>query len=419
VRNGCEAKRPPILGLQESILADQKLVQLFGLGNGQGEADIVWSPTPKDAPPTAASTATSHGGFDDDGPCMNSVLRRILDIPDHQALVQPNLGETGREDASETADASPFPSSGERGAAGRRIALCIGIDDYPAKPLNGCVADARQWGAWLSSAGFDVKYLFDAQATKRAMLEAMRALLESAAAGDVVAIQYAGHGTQVQDVSGDEGDRLDEAWVPHDYAQAEFVLDDEIAALVDRYRAKQFELVLFTDCCHSGSNTRLMIAGDDPRLAPNSRLLRISAELNARFVEKQRRQRAVAATRKDDDLGWEIHFAACQDDQSAYEEQGHGRFTVAAMKALRDARTYGDLADRLRSAFTSDTRQTPNFRALPDRRGLPMFRGGAQPAVVTATPDDFGRGDYAAQLERIERRLDLLSTRIDAIAKRP
>jgi hypothetical protein len=69
----------PILGLEQSIRGDGELVDAFGLRPGvPGRAEVVWSPTPVDAPLTSRSRAISHGGFDNDPDTMNSVARRIF-----------------------------------------------------------------------------------------------------------------------------------------------------------------------------------------------------------------------------------------------------------------------------------------------------------------------------------------------------
>jgi hypothetical protein len=73
----------PILGLEQSIREDAELVAAFGLAAGQrGRADVIFSPTGNAAPPDRRSSATSHGGFDNDVDTMNSVARRILRAPD-------------------------------------------------------------------------------------------------------------------------------------------------------------------------------------------------------------------------------------------------------------------------------------------------------------------------------------------------
>ena len=49
------------------------------------------------------------------------------------------------------------------------------------------------------------------------MLNGMKQLISGAKPGDIVVIQYAGHGTQVKDLDGDETDGQDEALVPVDF----------------------------------------------------------------------------------------------------------------------------------------------------------------------------------------------------------
>ena len=69
----------PILGLEQSIREDPELLRAFGLVPGvPGCADVVWSPTGQGAPLDGRSSATSHGGFDNDSDTMDSVARRIL-----------------------------------------------------------------------------------------------------------------------------------------------------------------------------------------------------------------------------------------------------------------------------------------------------------------------------------------------------
>ena len=95
-------------------------------------------------------------------------------------------------------------------------ALCIGINNYPGvdSDLSGCVADAVDWSDLLKSKGFVTKTILDKQATGETIVSNLKHLVTQAIPGDTLVIQYSGHGTQVPDVSGDEPDRMDEAWVP-------------------------------------------------------------------------------------------------------------------------------------------------------------------------------------------------------------
>ena len=69
----------PILGLEQSIRNDPELLVAFGLTPGvPGRVEVIWSPTESGAREDSRSSATSHGGFDNDIDTMNSVARRIL-----------------------------------------------------------------------------------------------------------------------------------------------------------------------------------------------------------------------------------------------------------------------------------------------------------------------------------------------------
>ena len=137
-------------------------------------------------------------------------------------------------------------------------ALCIGINDYPGtdNDLSGCVNDANDWAAELTTAR-----LLRQQAARSgrppgaAMIKAIGGLIDGAAKGDSLIITYSGHGTWVPDTSGDEPDGRDEALCPYDLASKGALLDDDLHALFSR-RAAGVRIVLISDSCHSGSVTR-------------------------------------------------------------------------------------------------------------------------------------------------------------------
>ena len=64
---------------------------------------------------------------------------------------------------------------------------------------------------------------------------------------DSMVVYYTGHGTYKTDVSGDESDKRDEMLVFMDG----YISDDEVHKLITQRKCK--ELLLFADCCHSGT----------------------------------------------------------------------------------------------------------------------------------------------------------------------
>src|SRR5262245_6690541 len=111
------------------------------------------------------------------------------------------------------------------GVMGNRKALCVGINkfkNYPSSNLQGCVNDANDMSALLKSLlGFtdgDIVKLTDEQATKANIMSNLKSMVADAKSGKLsyLVFSLSSHGTQVPDVSGDEPDRADEAFCPHD-----------------------------------------------------------------------------------------------------------------------------------------------------------------------------------------------------------
>src|SRR5512132_3071319 len=118
-------------------------------------------------------------------------------------------------------------------SAGKRTALCIGIDAYPApNTLSGCVNDSKDWEKLFVSLTFTVSALRNKAATRQAILDALASHVGQLAAGDVFLFQYAGHGIQFADDGADEPDGKDEAICPVDMMKAGFIRDDEVRAIL-------------------------------------------------------------------------------------------------------------------------------------------------------------------------------------------
>jgi len=95
-------------------------------------------------------------------------------------------------------------------------AVLIGINRYrvPGADLRGCVPDVNNMSNLLQQQyGFDatdIHVLTDFDATKKAMEEAITALIRGGERGDVLLVHYSGHGSNVPDNNGDEPDNRDE-----------------------------------------------------------------------------------------------------------------------------------------------------------------------------------------------------------------
>lgn len=404
-------RKAPILGLEVSLRADPATRTLFGLDGKPGApGEVVWSLTTA-ATGCHACHARHHGDFDDDAPTMNSVLRRILNKGDNGAIsnfIPPPEGARGADafnepvdwpddvrglfdkpwlswsmpiapNVSGTAVLAPAPVVLTAGAiAGRRRALCVGINRYPTAPLNGCVADAQQWAKTLTRLGFDAPaMLLDEQATREAILRELNKLIGESRAGDVIVFQYAGHGTTLPDVSGDEngGDNgsKDEAICPIDFADGNFLIDDDIGAAFDALPSG-VNLTCFIDCCHSGTISRFAVglgegvvhAGDKPRFLVATPAM-IAAHQEVRRHRLNTRNAAVGTGGLSHMR--EVLFAAALSSEVAWESNGHGDFTVRATRVLErgiQGLSNTQFAERVVQEFDATPRQHPRLYCAPE-----------------------------------------------------
>jgi hypothetical protein len=431
-------RRTHILGLDISLRATASVAALFGLNGTPGAPGrMVWSVT-KNGGGRSSSASTSHGGFDDDALTMSSVAANVLNEP--QARVPYTGGDSRSMDgwpianewlegvdvtrmgpsqlprptstgasaplaaqvahhaapaaaADLPAPPRPRPSSSSNGKSGggARRALCVGIDAYPGpNALTGCVNDTATWARTLTAAGFDVvPPLTDKRATHAAIVAALRDLVTNAKRGDVLVFHYSGHGTQVPDLDGDEGpdgNGNDQAFVPVDFEDGAFLIDDDIRGLFEMLPAGA-SLTAFVDCCHSGTNTRMLgrnteVGGEPGRARVLKRTENWEDWMRAheRFRDHANATRALMVGKRDvvgrNALRW-VNFSACLPDEKALEHNGNGDFTRIVTPLLT-----GDLArftprtlqDAVVSAFGERRLQTP-FLDCPDSAlNLPLLQ---------------------------------------------
>jgi uncharacterized caspase-like protein len=299
-------------------------------------------------------------------------------------------------------------------ASGRRRALCVGVDAYdPPNRLAGCVNDANDWAAALRGQGFEVSMLTDGGATRKAVCEALKALVASSAAGDALVFQYAGHGTLVDDLDGDERGGRDSALCPVDFPAGDFIIDDDLRGIFGAL-PDGVGLTCFFDCCHSGTITRLVAPRRDVTVAGDVRVRGLQPTPEMESAHRRFRQslsRTAPAPRGPETMR-EISFTACTDAQTAQEVNGHGQFTLRALAALRQGIAGVSNADfhaRVVTAFGAGAAaQTPQLDCAPLSKTLALFAiaGGATPAAPAIGAASLS--GIMARLDDIDRRLTQL-----------
>lgn len=175
-------------------------------------------------------------------------------------------------------------------------ALIVGINDYPASPLSGCLNDANSIAAIIESNGdgspnFGVKLLTcpGIQITRPVLREAIEQLFSGDS--DMALLYFSGHG-YIKSTGGYlvtvDARKYDEG-----------VSMDEVLALANQSKAKNKIIIL--DCCHSG-------AMGSPNIA-NSNIAQLSEGLSV--------------------------LTACRNSEYAIEINGAGVFTSLLIDALK------------------------------------------------------------------------------------
>lgn len=227
-----------------------------------------------------------------------------------------------------------------------RLALLIGVGTYldpRISRLAGPVNDVNRVRDLLMN-GYafpreNICILTDEDATFVAIEDAFEKMLERiASTDDVVVIYFAGHGSQTDDLNGDEADGRDETIVLHDSRVNGHgdLLDDDLNRWLTKLNGKSFHVTLILDSCNSGSAAR------------------------GRSAFKKRWAHPLTGSpvkvSDGDATDWTptsfsglTVLSAAIDGTAAMEEDGGGLFTQALIDILSGSphQTYGQLAKRL------------------------------------------------------------------------
>mmetsp|Transcript_66147 Transcript_66147/g.123437 ORF Transcript_66147/g.123437 Transcript_66147/m.123437 type:complete len:277 (-) Transcript_66147:147-977(-) len=142
----------------------------------------------------------------------------------------------------------------EEEATQGQIYAVISANDYPGtkNELLGCFQDGKNMWHLIRKCGVpdsNITTLLDEENTIEALKGALTTRLQQCGPDDTFVFYYSGHGTRVEDVSGDEEDGQDEALVMDDGC----IIDDDLAELFLANSDEQTRILMIADCCHSAS----------------------------------------------------------------------------------------------------------------------------------------------------------------------
>jgi len=266
-------------------------------------------------------------------------------------------------------------------ASAAKHALLIGVNEYQSKQMNdlrGTHNDVEKMKDVLSLRyGFpedSFRILLDEQATRQGILDALEDFVSSVGPDDIVYIHYSGHGSQVQDLNGDEtDDGQDETIIPHDGRMPGIpdITDDEIASYVDRLQSKHALIVL--DCCHSGTATRDVVL--QTRSVPPDDRLELYSRVSTRAVTPLEADYVL--------MTGAANSESALDGPVGPSKSCYGLFTFALGTSLAEAKkelTPREIHDevqrvfeRFGTKFNSLRMPTPQLEGPPESLDRPLF----------------------------------------------
>ncbi|HEY5531146.1 MAG TPA: caspase family protein [Candidatus Anoxymicrobiaceae bacterium] len=269
--------------------------------------------------------------------------------------------------------------------ATEKRALCVGINkfkNFSDHNLQGCVNDANDMAGvlkeFLGLKAAEITVLTDAKATKAKIMINLEKMVKDAHAGKLsnLVFSMSSHGTQVPDVGGDEPDRYDEAFCPHDLAStgsawdpAHIIVDDELRDLFAQL-PDGVNLEVWLDTCHSGTGLKAidMLMDRAPRYIP-------PPTLEAFFAVDNKRPRGLARGLLEKGITDQVLWAACRADQTSADANidggWHGAFTYYFCNELRASRnklTRAKLLAKVRGGLSSDYNQIPQLECDASKR---------------------------------------------------
>ena len=213
----------------------------------------------------------------------------------------------------------------------------------------------------------DIHVLKNKQATKIGILLAFEGLTKRCLRGDIIYVHFSGHGQLMTDVSGDEEDGLDEAWIPYDayrtyseeYKGEKHLVDDEVNSLLTKIRERigdEGRLLVVVDACHSGDSSRggneIVRGADEDFVIP---------------IKKRPKTKKLIES-------W-LTLSACQDFQINQEMRNPqvGKLTYALYKTVEKGETSFGKIERFMEQYRVSLPQNPMLTGETDKYNLSDF----------------------------------------------
>ena len=247
-----------------------------------------------------------------------------------------------------------------------RRAFLVGINEYRQSQFNlrGCVNDINSLQSLLTSRfdflESDITTVVDNQATRENILAGLTALVQGAAAGDVLVFGFSGHGTQKIHVDESEIDGKDECIVPYELDFVSLISDDDINNIITPNIPPDgsIRFTAIYDSCHSGTLEReifRLFTGEEETLV-------INRTINASVFWPMD-----LPSRRDVSIGPYDILSACADNETAadlanVEGVPRGAFSYALHRTIEETSDIriADLEETVLNRIRQVSRHTQN-----------------------------------------------------------
>lgn len=227
-------------------------------------------------------------------------------------------------------------------------AVLIGIN-YIGTPneLNGCINDAESIKKRLIDNNFTdittITDLTDIKPTRDVIIKYFTNLLKNSSPGDLLCFIYSGHGSYLKDTNNDEIDGRDEVIVPLDL---NFIKDDELKTIIQKYLKKGVTLFAMFDSCFSGT----------------------VLDLKYQYLDSLNYDKVTENKKNIETLGNVLMISGCTDKQTSsdafFNNKAQGAMTWSFLEALQTQPllTWRQLVKSMRAKLKeSKFKQIPQF----------------------------------------------------------
>lgn len=226
--------------------------------------------------------------------------------------------------------------------------------------LSGAEFDANDMNLITKSQGLQSTKLIRSEATRAAVILAIKNAASTLTADDLFVISYSGHGGQLPDINGDEDDTMDETWCLFDGE----IVDDELSNLWSTFQ-KGVRILVISDSCHSGTVAKFERIIERPKTEFIPKFMPSEIALTTYLKNKGFYDNILENVKdvKSQDIQASVKLiSGCQDNQNSYDGTFNGQFTGALKRIWNGGKFSGNYFSFYKQIMNLlPPEQTPNY----------------------------------------------------------